>query len=265
MGWIGSIETMRKTFLAPGWTAGFLLGLATVVAPAQVPSPAPSGPPKTNDPQAAALDLLRRVIAEQQRNPNKIIRVPGDAAAVPAPSRDSKPSAASTGPRLTRAELERQFLEGKISAKQFQRAAEDLERNPPPPAPPPPAHATTANEKPAGSAKDPATAALSPRASSALPGKVVTNQPSANPPATAGEDPEEKAFADVEAKIDEILARRHAINQAAKTNDVSTNAAAAGPLTKRQKLDGLLRQLIQGKLTEQEYNAQREKVLAQPD
>ena len=79
------------------------------------------------------------------------------------------------------------------------------------------------------------------------------------------EEPEQKALADVEAKIDEILARRDALQQAAKTNVSSTNAAPAGPMTKRQKMDALLRQLIQGKITEAEYNAQREKLLALPD
>jgi hypothetical protein len=164
-------------------------------------------------------------------------------------------------------ELERQFLEGKITAKQFQRAAEDLERNPLPPPPPAPAPSVV-TEKNATAAKDPAALALSPKAVSALPGKVITNQPSAVATTqTPGADdaPEQKALSDVEAKIDEILARRVAIAEAAKTNAASTNAVPAGPLTKRQKLDGLLRQLIQGKITEQEYNAQREKIVAQPD
>jgi hypothetical protein len=229
-------------------------------------SPTPAAPPKTNDSQAAALDLLRKVIAEQQKNPDKIIRLPPPTNSSAAPARESKSSTAYTGPRLSRVELERQFLEGKITAKQFQRAAEDLERNPLPPPPPPAPTPTVAVEK--GSAKDPATLALSPKAVSVLPGKVITNQPSAaatGRASTSDEEPEQKALSDVEAKIDEILARRVAIAEAAKTNAASTNAVPAGPLTKRQKLDGLLRQLIQGKITEQEYNAQREKIVAQPD
>jgi len=257
--------SMRKTFSSPRWATGmclFLAGLGLAVAQAP-PAPATSAPPpapaKTNDPQAAALDLLRRVIAEQQKNPDRIIRLPP--ATSTAPGRESKPSSVNTAPRVSRAELERQFLEGKITAKQFQRAAEDLERNPlPPPAP--------AAEKGSAPAKDSAAVAHSPKGTSALPGKVITNQaPAAATTATpAAEDaPEQKALADVEAKIDEILARRTALSEAAKTNAASTNAASAGPLTKRQKLDGLLRQLIQGKVTEQEYNAQREKILAQPD
>jgi hypothetical protein len=266
---------MRKTFSLslPRRIAGCLL-IATVTAwaqapqkpqttqPPQTPQAPPAAPAKTNDPQAAALDLLRKVIAEQQKNPDKIIRLPP---ASP-PVRESKAPSNPTAPRLSRAELERQFLEGKITAKQFQRAAEDLERNPPPPTPPSPAPNAVVEKAPA-QARDSATAALSPKAASALPGKVITNQPSATPaPATASEDaPEQKALSDVEAKIDEILARRNALSQAAKTNDAATNAATAGPLTKRQKLDGLLRQLIQGKITEQEYKAQREKVMAQPD
>jgi hypothetical protein len=238
--------------------------------PAPPTQPAPAAPPKTNDSQAAALDLLRKVIAEQQKNPDKIIRLPPPTSPSPALARESKASkalSASTGPRLSRAELERQFLEGKITAKQFQRAAEELERNPPPPPPPAPAP-TVATEKSPAAAKDPAAPALSPKAVSALPGKVITNQPSAVAtarPQAADEEPEQKALSDVEAKIDEILARRVAIAEAARTNAASTNAVPAGPLTKRQKLDGLLRQLIQGKITEQEYNTQREKIVAQPE
>ena len=194
--------------------------------------------------------MLRRVIAEQQKNPDKIIR---------SPSPGSKGSSANTGPRLSRAELERQFLEGKITARQFQRAVEDLERNPPPPSVP------SEKEKNPAAAKDSANLALSPKAVSALPGKVITNQPSAAPSQPTEDALEQKALSDVEAKIDEILARRVALAEAARTNAASTNAVPAGPLTKRQKLDGLLRQLIQGKITDQEYNAQREKIVAQPD
>ena len=257
---------MRKTFAHPCWkarTAGLLLFVASVgIGSAQAPQApqSPSAASKTNDSQAAAIELLRRVIAEQQKNPDKIIRLPPTAS--PEPARESKASSTNTGPRLPRAELERQFLEGKITARQFQRAAEELERNPPPPPRP---SVVAEKEKTPAAAKDPAALALSPKAVSALPGKVITNQPSATPASASEEEPEQKALSDVEAKIDEILARRVAIAEAAKTNAASTNAVPAGPLTKRQKLDALLRQLIQGKITDQEYNAQREKIVAQPD
>jgi hypothetical protein len=269
----------------------FSLGSAAAVllmsfAAAQSPAPAPAKPASTNastngptnaptspsESQAKAVELLRQIIKEQQKHPDKIIRTPGDAnaatapAPAPAASREARstPANGTNGTRPGRAELERQFLEGRITAKQYQRAMEDLERNPPP--------AVSKN-----SAKETPPAASSPRAgpgagtaTSAKPGTAtaaVPTNPATAPLPVAEDAPEQKALSDVEAKIDEILARREAQLQAAKTNaaNASSTNAVAGPLTKRQKLDSLLRQYIQGKLTEQEYNAQREKLVAQPD
>jgi len=242
-----------------GWTSAAImaavLALGGLVAHAQTPrtaAPAARSAAPTNNAHAEAVELLRKVIQEQQQHPDRIIRTPSANSA----GREVKaaPAAASV-PRPNRAELERQFLEGKMSAKQFQRAVEDLEKNPPPPAP---AEAATAVTK--GGSKEPA---LSPKAAASLPGKVVTNQPVTV--VTSPEDsPEHKTLTDVEAKIDEILSRRQAQLDAAKTNSPAT-AAPTGPLTKRQQLDALLRSLIQGKITDAEYNAQREKVMALPE
>ncbi len=228
---------------------GLILAGLAVQAPAQTPAPAPKPVPgsapaaagrPTNDVQAQAVELLRRVIKEQQQNPNRVIRtpvVPGSATGAPGALRPDQ------------AELERQFLDGRISAKEFQKALEDLERNPPPPAPKP---------APKAVVKDPA---LSPKAASNSPGKIITNAP-ATVVSTPEDAPEQKTLSDVEAKIDEILAKRRAQVEASKTNGAP---AAAGPLTKRQKLDALLRAVIQGKLTDAEYKVEREKILAQPD
>lgn len=228
------------------------LWLAGAQTSPTTPTPAAPKASGTNDPHAAAVELLRKVIQEQQRNPDKIIRTPSGGSTPT--GRDSTKSSAKTPPvsRLSRAEMERQFLEGKITAKQFQRYLEDLEKNPPPPA--------QASGK--GQSKGAA-------GGTAASGKVgTTGTTGTNAPggiaSSPDEAPEHKALSDVEAKIDEILAKRQAQIQAAKTN-TATNAVPAGPMTRRQKLDALLRDLIQGKLTEQEYNAQREKVLAQPD
>lgn len=239
---------MLKTLRILTGIAGCALFMpgAGAQAPQPAPSPAPAAPTKasTNDSQAAAVELLRRVIKEQQQNPDKIIRSNPDGAE----GRPAKPASAASGPRLSRAELERQFLEGKITAKQFQRASEELEKNPLPP--------------PVATTKKPSKeTAANPNASR----PAVAPGPSGKaPPAPAEPEPEQKALADVEAKIDEMLARREAQLQAARTNASSTNSPAK-PLTKREKMNDLLRLLIQGKITEQEYNAQREKVLALPE
>lgn len=227
-----------------------------VAATAQAPA---SSPAKTNDAQADAVELLRRVIAEQQKHPDKIIRTPTGRA-------ETKPAVtAPAAPRFTRAELERQFIDGKLTAKQFQRAMEELEKNPPPPATVGPAGKTVPGRE-VVSGSGPATAVAPTVKAGTVPMRALTNQAGVVVTVPAVEDePDQKALADVEAKIDEILARRDALQQAGKTNAAGTNAVPAGPMTKRQKMDALLRQLIQGKITEQEYNAQREKLLALPD
>ncbi len=227
---------------------GCLWQIVVAAAVGQAPATAPAR--GTNDAHADAVDLLRRVIKEQQQNPGRIVRTPT------VPGTASGSGAGSVVPRADRAELERQFLDGRITAKQFQRAMEDLEKNPPPP-PPAPAKAGVVAKT---VQKEPA---LSPKGVSNLPGKVVTNAP-ATVISTPEDAPEHKTLSDVEAKIDAILARRQAQLEAAKTN-VNEAASPAGPQTKRQKLDALLRALIQGKMTEAEYNAAREKVMAQPD
>ncbi len=231
-------RTPRGTWIVVGclWLA------AVAVAMGQAPV-------RGTNAHADAVELLRRVIKEQQQNPGRIVRTP----TVPGAAVGS--GTAPAGPRPDRAELERQFLDGRITAKQFQRALEDLEKNPPPPPVP---------VKPAAVAKTgPKEPALSPKGVSNLPGRVITNAPT-TVISTPEDAPEHKTLSDVEAKIDAILARRQAQLEAAKTN---ANAASlpAGPQTKRQKLDSLLRALIQGKMTEPEYNAAREKVMAQPD
>jgi hypothetical protein len=243
--------TLHRVFGLALTLAGVSLGLSSSLW-AQTPAPAATSR-KTNDTHAEAVELLRRVIQEQQKSPGRIVRTPPTTSHTP-----NNPAA-----QASRTELERQFLEGKITAKQFQRALEVLEKNPPPS----PAAAPSATTPPpaAVSEKTAKERSHSPRAASALPGKVITNQPAATTPTQAAEDaPEQKALSDVEAKIDEILARREAQIQAAKTNSAA-NAQPAGPLTKREKLNALLSQLIQGKITDAEYKTQREKVMAEPD
>lgn len=245
----------------------------TTPAPASAPVPASVGAAaaKTNRSDAEAIELLRRVIKEQQQNPDKVIRTPSSPVSNGEKETKTKNSATTSNnakPRLTRAELERQFVDGKISAKQFQKAVEELDKNPPPATPK--TGSTVGNGATTGSS-----ATMSPKAGSGQPVARSAN-PVGTAPATgtstngvAAEDaPEQKALTDVESKIDEILARREALLRAEKTNAANasaTNAVSTAPQTKRQKMDALLRQYIQGKITEQEYNAQREKLVNLPE
>ncbi len=45
----------------------------------------------------------------------------------------------------------------------------------------------------------------------------------------------------------------------------TTNNATKAPQTKRERLNALLKQMIDGKISEADYSAQRSKILAEPD
>ena len=61
--------------------------------------------------------------------------------------------------------------------------------------------------------------------------------------------------------LDQLIRAQEAREKEA-TNKVSTTT---GPKTKRQKLDDLLKQLVEGKISDEDYKAQREKILAEPE
>ncbi len=90
-------------------TALIALALGPLAATAQ------TAPPKTTASQAAAIELLRRTLAEQQANPDKIIRTTNNPPVAPAVA--LSPEAAAS-----RAALERQYLDGKLSARQYLKA-----------------------------------------------------------------------------------------------------------------------------------------------
>ncbi|MEY2408460.1 MAG: hypothetical protein QOF48_1130 [Verrucomicrobiota bacterium] len=192
-----------------------------------------------------SMKLLRQTIADQKRFPDKVIRtytnVPPEHAQpvspasiappdVPVFKPEPAPAALSTPHAAAAAALERQFLDGKLSARQYQKALADLDR--PNSAPP----KTTSNPK-----LPPAPAPSGPAA--AVPGR-------------------QQKVSDVEARIDEMIRQKEAREKAAQTNAVT---APAGVQTKRQRLDFLLRQVVEGKLSDEEYKKQREKILSEPD
>ena len=229
-----------KTKLSALIIAGLAIG--TVTASAQ----APAAPKKTNAPNAEAMELLRRVIAEQQKNPDKIIRIPASTNALPV--------------KATKADLERQYLAGRLSAKQYQKALDQLDKEEQ-------KHAAELEKQrkreaqqaaKAAPAKKPAEA-KAPVTAPAPPLLAATNAP-------AEQTLEQKKLSEVEARIDEMLRKKAEREKAAVNNAAApTNSPAQTPKTKRQRMDALLKQMIDGKISDADYTAQRAKLLAEPD
>lgn len=191
------------------WEAIFVTLIGAAVAQEQ---------PALTEDQRKAKELLKKTVEERQKN---------------------NPAAqTNTAARLTQAEIEQQYLAGKITARQFQQY---LRQQP-----------TT---KPQLSQEKQAEALQILRA---MTGKTNT------PPGAVGKvieptpEPANPAITDVEAKIREL--------EKAKEAREKTNAPAAGaPKTKREKLDALLKQFVDGKITDAEYKQERAKLIAQPD
>jgi hypothetical protein len=242
------------------------LGLAGLTACAVSPTWLAAQTPK--EAQAREVDILRRTIAEQQSHPGEVIRTPQTFAY----STNSVYAA-------RRADLERQYLEGKLTAKQYQKALEQLrqeERKHPAaaaaaaPAPVAAAKQTTAPPAPAPAAVSTPAPAPAPAAARAgapkgtvAPAAVV---PPATPPGAEATTPQQKTVSDVESKLDEMLRLKAAREKAALTNTVATtNAVPGAPQTRRQRLDAILRQLVNGQISEADYNTKRAQILAEPD
>jgi len=76
----------------------------------------------------------------------------------------------------------------------------------------------------------------------------------------------QQKIAEVETRLDEMLKQKEAREKAALTNaTASTNTSPATPQTKRQRLDALLKQMIDGTITGAEYNERRAKIVAEPN
>ncbi len=235
-----------KTKLSALIIAGLAIG--TVTASAQ----APAAPKKTNAPNAEAMELLRRVIAEQQKNPDKIIRIPASTNALPV--------------KATKADLERQYLAGQLSAKQYQKALDQLDKEEQ-------KHAAELEKQRKREAQQAAKAAAAAAAAAAKkPAEAKAPVTAPAPPllaatnAPAEQTLEQKKLSEVEARIDEMLRKKAEREKAAVNNAApTTNSPAKTPLTKRQRMDALLKQMIDGKISEADYSAQRAKLLAEPD
>lgn len=173
---------LLRTTAGVGMTAVLLLGAGA------------QSPPGT-EPDPEVLRLLRRTIAEQTRNPDRIIR-----------------------------NLEKELEATNSPAR--------------------PADNRTRKDKPARHVEQPA--------------------PPPPPPGATNTSPalRQQKVTEVESRLDEMMRAREARERAAATN---APALPAQPLTKRARLDALLRQVVEGKLTDEQYKKERERILAEPE
>jgi hypothetical protein len=151
-------------------------------------------PPKS-EPDPEVIRLLRQTIAEQSRNPDRIIRT----------------------------------LEKELAA-------------------------TNAPASPAGQGK-----------ASKATRRVEEPAPPSPPPAGAGQAApaeRQKKIADVENRLDEMMRARETRERAVATNAPPTPGQR---LSKRDRLDALLRQVVEGKLSDDQYKKERDRILAEPE
>jgi hypothetical protein len=218
---------------------------------------------KTNDPNAQAVEVLRKTMADLDKNPKALEKARRDveadakaaeaaaktqrtsvnpSPAAPAPTLQSPPpptgAAVPAQPLPSFAEMEQMYLDGKISAKDFQKYLQNMK-------------VTQLLTNAGRSAAQAAVAKPPPSA--------VTNAPTLAP--APGPDEPKTAVTEVEQKLDELI-RAQAEREKAATN---APPATTGPKTKRQRLDDLLKQLIEGKISDEDYETQRQKILNEPN
>jgi hypothetical protein len=196
------------------WEAIFVTLIGAALAQGQAP------PPELTEDQRKAQELLRQKVEERQKK---------------------NASAQTNAVQLTQAEVEQQYLAGKITAKQFQQY---LRQQP--------------AAKPKMSAEQQVQALQMLRA---LTGKTNTPvaEKGASAPVDVAAEPANPAIVDVEGRIRELEKLKEA-------REKGTNAPTATVLkTKREKLDALLKQFVDGKISDAEYKEQRAKIIAGPD
>lgn len=186
---------------------------------------------EVTDEQRKARELLRQTIEERQK-------------------KNPPPAAVQTNTslQLTQAEMEQQYLAGKITAKQFQQYLRQQ----------PPAFGSRMSAEKQAQAVD-MLRALTGKTN--LPPATATKAAPGKADPAPGE-PASPAIVDVEGKIRELEKLKEAREKASATN---APAAATVPKTKREKLDALLKQFVDGKLSDAEYKEQRGKIIAGPE
>jgi len=156
--------------------------------------------------------------------------------------------------RPTLAEIERQYLDGKISARDFQKFLQTYRAQPRPAQP----AAAVTNDVHAR-----ALAVLhnaKPNVAANPQGPAIT-EPLPDPPGVTN-DANVAVIQDVETKIDELIRLKQAREQPTNKTAILTNVPAG--VSKRQRLDSALRLHIEGKLSDAEYKKLREQILLEP-
>ena len=163
-------------------------------------------------------------------------------------------------------EMERQYLDGKITTKQFQKYIRDHQAELSDSGAPSGSNAHPAEIIPAQSKA----AVLSPKEAGPSVGNDVNTAAASNLPKKETKlTPEQKSTVEeIEAKMEELQRLKEAREKTPQTNAVTaTNTVAkpAAPQTKRERLNDLLRQLIDSKISEADYQEKRAKIVAEPD
>lgn len=205
---------------------------------------------QTASSETNTLNVLRQTIAEQQRHPDKIIRTPTNlpsaflaSAQLDSPAlKAASPSEAQVPTKASAtAALEKQYLEGKLTGRQYQKALGELERMD---------NSTVPGKSPKAVTSPKAGRGPQPAMEPAIP----------TPPPQPTE--KQRKVSEVESRLDAMIKEKQARDRAAETNA----PAAPGPkASKRERLDFLLKQVVTGKLSDEEYKKEREKILAEAE
>jgi hypothetical protein len=164
----------------------------------------------------------------------------------------------STRPTLTFEEIENLYVDGKITAREFQAHVNVLRTAAPPP---------TAQEvqeqalqmlrnHDADPAKNPP------------PGPAITIEHVDRTPAQASPPVERIAedFDEIVSKVDDLIkSKEDRDKEQAEQLNVNANSGAEKAKTKRERLNDLLRLHIYGTLSKEEYEAQRALIIAEPE
>ena len=159
--------------------------------------------------------------------------------------------------RPTLAEIERQYLDGKISARDFQKFLQTYRAQP------------RSAQPVAAVTNDVHARALAvlhnakPNMAANPQGPAIT-EPLPDPAGVTNETANAAVIQDVETKIDELIRLKQAREQTTNTSVTATNTNTPSGVTKRQRLDSALRLHIEGKLSDAEYKQLREKILLEP-
>ena len=210
---------------------------------------------QTNDIHQKALDVLRKTMDGLQGKPGT-----APASRTPAPHEP------------TFEEVERLYLQGKMTAREFQKYLEDHKIDP--------AKLSRSDSQKAvevlrmESNKPDLSQPLAtpPGVTSAVPPTRSGAADSSKAPETGIEGasgPDQSKLSELEKKMNELLRLKAARETSTSTNSLtntSTNTATPpAPKTKREKLDSLLTLYINGKIDDAEYKARRSRIIDEPD